>query len=787
MWSFTTVESWWRDFRYAARTLAKNPGVTTVALIALAIGIGANTAVFTLVHAAFSFDYGGVEHPERLVMIQPGDALRDAEFASLFFDPRELRAQVKSIGQVAAVAMASMNVSSSTALPERAFGAIVSTNAFELIGRRPSLGRGFTEQDRAAPVVVISDRLWETRYGKDPSLVGKSVRVDDVLRTVIGIMPPGMRFPENADVWIPLDPAANRRLPLLFGRLAAGATIDHARAELDGVARRLLNPAPKGILVEVRPLLIMYGVYAMHPLFILQMAAVGFVLLIACANVANLQLARAAARAREISIRMAIGAGRARVIRQLLIENVVLAAAGGVLGWLVALAGLRWLDWFTLQQGRPPWVDLSMNAPIFIYLAAISIGTGILFGLAPALRLARVDVNNAVKDGGAAAAGGARGRRLSNLLVIFEMALCVVLLTGAGLMIRSSLNVYGVDTGVNATNILTVHINLPAAKYPRAADEVMFHQLLNARLESLPGVESAALASALPTWGYGMFGVDCELEDASHLVTQGLAIGANYFRVMQVQPLHGRIFADSDKDSIVVNGIFAAKYFPGGDPVGKHIRIGDSWRTVAGIVPDIQQNISLERTPLIYIPYAADARREMFIAARTRVPPATLAEAFRREAQRLDSNLPLYDVRTLENRIAMNRMNVGAIGVIFGIFAAIALVLASVGLYAVSAHSVSQRTREIGIRMAMGGQSRGILALVFMQGLRQIAIGLALGLPAAMAVTRALSGALVGVSPFDPVTWMAVISILTIAGALGCAIPARRALRVDPVEALRCE
>ncbi|HTS75589.1 MAG TPA: ABC transporter permease [Bryobacteraceae bacterium] len=786
VWSFTTLESWWRDFRYGARTLAKNPGVTAVAVIALAIGIGANAAVFTVVKAAFSFD-GGVEKPERLVLLQPGDALRDAAFAQLFFDPRELRAQVRSVRQIAAFSMASMNVSGSAGLPERYFGAIVSPNTFEVMERRPALGRGFTEQDLAAPVVVLSDRAWRELCGADPGVIGKNMRVDDVLRTIVGVMPPGIMFPENADVWIPLNPATAQRLPLIFGRLADGATLATARTEIDGVVRRILNPAPQGPLIEVEPLLEIYGVYASRPLFVLQMVAVGFVLLIACANVANLQLARAAVRAREISIRMAIGAGRARVIRQLLIENVVLAIAGGLFGWLTALGGLRWMDRLTLQQGRPPWVTLAMDAHVLLFLGAVTLGTGILFGLAPALRLARVDVHRAVKDGGAAAAGGARGRRLSSALVIFEMALCVVLLAGAGLMIRSSLHVYGMDTGVNSSNVLTVHINLPQAKYPRPDDEILFHRLLQARLASLPGVESVALASALPTWGYGIFGVDCQFEDATHAVVQGLLTGADYFRVMQAEVLHGRIFSDSDRDAIVVNGIFAARYFPGGDPVGKHIRIGDSWRTVSGIVPDIQQSISPQRTPLVYIPYAADPRREMFIAARTRVPPSSLAAAFRSEVQKLDSNLPLYDVRTLENRIATNRLEVGAIGMIFTVFAAIALALASVGLYAVSAHSVSQRTREIGIRMAMGGAPAKILRLIFVQGLRQIALGLALGLPASMALGRALRGALVGVSPFDPLTLLGVVAILAVAGALGCAIPARRALRVDPVEALRCE
>jgi len=364
-----------------------------------------------------------------------------------------------------------------------------------------------------------------------------------------------------------------------------------------------------------------------------------------------------------------------------------------------------------------------------------------------------------------------------------------VLLAGAGLLIRSSLNVYNASTGVNSANVLTAHINLPEAKYRHPEDQVAFHGQLKQRLESLPGVESVSIASALPTWGYGMSTISCEIEGEyiQNPIVQAVTIGSDYFRVMQVTPVHGRVFADSEKEAIVINGIFAAKYFPGEDPLGKHIKLRETWRTITGVVPDIQQNISPDRLPLIYVPYAADPRREIFIAIRTQVPPSTLAEASRREVQTIDPDLPLYDIRTLENRISTTRLNVGALGVIFTIFAAIALVLASVGLYAVSAHSVSQRTREIGVRMAMGGSSHSIFALVVAQGMWQIGIGLALGLPAAIGVTRVLRGSLVGVSQFDPVTFIGVIATLAIAGALGCAIPARRAVRVDPVVALRCE
>ena len=437
-----------------------------------------------------------------------------------------------------------------------------------------------------------------------------------------------------------------------------------------------------------------------------------------------------------------------------------------------------------------------MDVKAFVYLAAISIGAGILFGLAPALRLSKVDVSNAVKDGGQSAAGGVRGRHLAGLLVIFEMSLCVVLLAGAGLLIRSTLKLYATSMGVDITNVLTMHINLPEAKYPRGEDEAAFHERLKTKLQSLPGVEVTSLASNLPGGGWMNMAFE---PDAGHLADVGaLAVGSDYFRLMRVGPRRGRVFDRSDQGAgppvVIVNESFAARYWPGEDPIGKRLRLARSgvlqpWSTVVGVVPDIQQNFRrpLERDPLLYLPYTAQPQRITFVVARTTVPPASLMDAFRREVQSLDEDLPVYDLRTLEDRIAQNRLNVTSIGTLFTIFAVIALVLASAGLYGVMAHSVSRRTREIGVRMAVGGSGRDILRLVFGEALRQIAIGLAVGLPAALAVTRVLRTGLLGVSPGDPITFAAVIVVLILSGLLGAALPARRAVRVDPVAALRCE
>jgi putative ABC transport system permease protein len=791
VWSFVWLESWWWDFRYALRMLARTPGVTTAAIAALALGIGANTAVYTIVSKAFSFDIG-VDRPDRLVLIGISPA-HLAEFSKNLFDPRVLRARVTSLDRVGAFRYGPVTLSDAAGPVERYSCFEISAGGIQMLGRPPLLGRVITADDErtGAPLVMLSHGVWQDRYGADPSVIGKTVRVDEVARTIVGVMPAGMRFPEDTALWIPFSREARRNDPMLFARLTDGVTLPRARSEIEAFARSLIGgrAATREPLVDVQPVLMLYGVYAARPLFIAQLVAVGFVLLIACADVANLLLGRAVVRGREISIRMAIGAGRARILRQLLVESAALAMAGGLIGWMIALAGLRWFDQATAKMQRPAWMDFSMNPHVLLYFAAITIGASVLFGLAPALRLARVDVNHSIKDGGQGASGGTRGRSIGNVLVAFEMALCMVLLAGAGLLIRSSLNVYRAPIGVDPSNLLTMQIDLPEGKYRRDEEQVAFHQQLKTRLESIAGVEGAALASALPTWGFGMARFQCELEGSRVAIpaVEGLAISANYFRVMRAELRRGRAFQAHEAGTVIVNEAFASEYFAGADPIGKHLRIGQEWLTVIGIAPNIQQDFRrpAERVPLIYMLYDASPQRSIFVTARTRVPPTGLAEAFRQELRSLDEDLPAYDLRTLDSRIAQNRLNVGSISALLTIFAGIALVMAFVGLYAVVAHAVSQRTQEIGIRMAMGAAPRDVLALVFVQGLRPATVGLLVGLAAALAVTRVLRMTLVGVSANDPATFAGVILVLATACVLGCAIPAWQAVRVDPVAALR--
>ena len=580
MWAFAALESWWMDIRYAFRTLAKNQGVTLVAVVALGLGIGANTAVYTIVRGALSFD-AGIGDVERVVVASATDALgRNVLSRS---DPalRSFRSQLKPVVDLAAYRYHVVNVSDKSGLPERYSCAEMSANGFAVIGRRPLIGRSFDVDDErpgATPILMLTHHAWQDRYGKDPAIIGRVIRVDEVPRVVVGVMPPGMRFPEDIDIWVPLTASrANDGDPTLFGRLAEGVKLATVRSAMDTIARRLANKYSdtfKGLEFNVSPVLIMYGAYAMRPFLMVVLCAVGFVLLIACANVANLLLARAAVRSREISVRIAIGAGRARIIRQLLVESVVLSLAAGVLGWMLARAGLHWFDSAFLTFRTPSWLDLSMNTKVFVYLAAISIGTGILFGLAPALQLAKVDVNNAIKNGGHGAAGGTRGRRLSSMLVVLEVTLCVVLLVGAGLMIRSAIKLYRTPLGVNTANVITMRIDLPEAKYPRPDDEISFHKRLKTRIESLPGVEASALASNLPSWGWIDFTSEVEgapLDDRGEPPNvHGLVVSADYFRAMQVSPRRGRLFTESDEASrspaVIVNESFAARVLAGTRP-----------------------------------------------------------------------------------------------------------------------------------------------------------------------------------------------------------------------------
>ncbi len=798
------------DIRLSFRTLAKSPGFTAVAVTMLALGIGVNAAVFTLTNAILFKGFPLVDRNDRIVYISGNGCCVS------YPDFEDYRAQAKSFEGMAIVHGVAKILSDQSGFPARYDATEVSAGTFTLAGQRPVIGRDFTPSDEAPgaqPVAILSYGFWERRYGKDPAVIGQTVRMNGLPTTIIGIMPQGFSFPQTTDLWVPLVQTPNvlkrenRDTWFVFGRLADGVTIETARAEIQTIARRIAAAYPLTNR-DFIPRIQNFHEFFIGPnaitLYGSMWGAVGLVLLIACANLANLLLARAIGRSREAAVRIALGAGRWRIIRQFLIESVMLSGLGGLAGWWIARWGVR--AYQLAMASKASWLilDYSMDHRILAYLIAISIGTGLLFGLAPAARLSKLDVNSMLKDGSRGATGGGRGKHLSALLVTGEMALAVVLLAGAGVMIRSFLKIYSADVGVKTENILIGSLGLPAEKYPRAESQVSFFDRLKTRLESIPGVESVAIAERLPTSGsrllpYELAGAP-PVEDQRRPRLSALVIGPSYFQTLGAAVLSGRDFNAFDGASgvpvAIVNQRFASQYWPGEDALGKRLRFfngktPEPWLTVVGVASNIVQNDTTRQQfdPLVYLPYRQQPQAGMWVLARTRVPPGSLGTAFRREVQALDSDLPIYGPFAMTDRLQMywEYWDSRFYGILFLIFAAIALLLASIGLYAVIAHSISHRTQEIGIRMAIGATARDILKLVFRQGMLPLGVGLIIGLAASLAVNRILKSELVQVSPTDPLALFIASATLVLSATLGCLIPARRAMRVDPVVALRHE
>lgn len=818
-------ESLAQDVRYAWRGMRRSPVVTVVAVTTLAVSIGVNATVFTLTNAFFK-GYALVDEGERILYLRSQNTNRpDAHYAVSYPDYQDWRAQTTSFQDMGACRdVARVSLNDDTAGPETLWAVQVSANTFELIRQTPLIGRTFASADEApgaAPVTILTYGLWEHRYSRDPNVVGRTVRINGTPTTVIGVMPQGLLFPNKQDLWMPLTaPPAERRdarnyLMFVFGRMADGVTIDTARAEMETIGRRLGTVYPQtndGFLPRVET----FGEF-FHgrslPIYEAMLGAVGFVLLIACANMANLMLARSAGRARELFVRIALGAGRWEIVRQLLVESLLLSGLGGLLGWFLAQWGVRAYVLMAFAQYHPtaspelyPWFDFTMDQRVVWYLIAISAGAGLLFGLAPASRLMALDVNSTLKDGGRGTSGGVRNRRHFSFLVAGEMAMAIVLLTGAGVMMRSVLNLYTADIGVDTARILTTYVPLqceapfcaaPDARYPDAAARIVFFDRVTTRLAAMPGVEAVALATRRPAGGASIFPYalvgDAPVEARRRPTLSALIVDSHYFQTLGVALLAGRDFNDADGASgppvALVNQRFAQQHWPGEDPLGQRLRVFDDdvpggWLTVVGVAPDIVQDFARQRIdPLVYMPYRQRAVEAMTVIARTRVPPESLAATVQREIQALDPDLPVFESLSLSPRLDGDyRFNYA---LPFVIFAAIALLLASIGLYAVIAHSLSQRTQEIGIRMAMGATAQDVLALVFSQGMRPVGAGLAAGLAASFAVTPVLRSVLVEVSPADPITFVGAPLVLMVAAMLGCLIPGLRATRVDPVIALR--
>jgi len=814
-WILTSLELWLQDARYSARTLRLNPAFAATAIAVLALGIGVNATVFTLVNAVI-FKNQPFAESDKVLYITSTEPARGGDYPGFSYpDFLGYRAQSKAFESLAAFELNGANYSDREGFAEHYRALLISANGFASIGQTPIIGRDFLPSDEApgaAAVVIVSCRVWDARYGHSPAVVGKTVRINGAPTVIIGVMGPEMRFPGDIDIWRPLVPTpdfANRgnRFLTLFGKLADGESLSSAQAEFSTIAWRLAREYPqsnKGFGAVVRS----FNQFAVrdkiHSMFLAMLGAVAFVLLIACANAANLMLGRAVGRAREISIRVAIGAGRWRVIRQLLMESVMLASAAGALGWFIAIAGARMFARAIENTGPPPWLSFSVDYRVFAYVCALSMASGILFGLAPAMRLSRLDVNAALKDGGRSAGTGLRGSLLSGFLVTVEMALAVVLLASAGVMIRGFLATAAQPIGVDTRGIAVVDVGLPSSRYAAPREQAAFFGSLRKQAAALPGARAATLASSAP--GMGSMNYLYQLEGAKPVEQRdiprvdGIVVGGQYFDVLRTGILRGRDFTEADGGvpTVIVNQLCAAKLWPGENPLGERLRLGHStrgqavdlaaqpWLTVVGVAPNIlQAGAGME--PLIYRYYRQEPQWSMVTMVSAAVPAETLGNGMRRALQSVDAEVPAARVDTLDGWIDQNRWPLRVFGTLFATFAAIALALASIGLYAVMAQTVTRRRHEIGLRLAVGAGKSGILRLVFAKGLRQLAIGLAIGLPFAYALSRVLPR-LIDIPAQDIAGILLGAAIaLSAAGILGCIVPALRAIRVDPAITLRHE
>jgi putative ABC transport system permease protein len=821
VWIWPWLQDVSQDVRFGARILAKDRRFTFAAVVALGLGMAVNNSVFMMINTAMIRDLP-FDEPRALVAVQTVD--RDGREGGIsYLDFEELKGAGHPFAGLAASASSSvgtMNVSEEGRPPERFRGSYISASAFDLLRSKPLIGRSFlAEDDRAgAPaVLMLGYGVWQSRYGGDPAVVGRSVRVNDVPSTVIGVMPRGFAFPFTAEMWQPLsllpDLAAARRdarTLTVFGRLATAADLAGARADFDRIAARLARDHPdtnKDIRLTVKPLRETYAGFA-APALMTLMGAVGFVLLIACANVANLLLARAAHRSREIAIRASLGATRRRIVRQLLIECVLLAAVAGTLGLLLSMFGVRLIavGFDTMEVGAPDrtatpyWVDLSVNGATYAFLGAMCLFATLAFGLIPALQISRIDVNHMLKDGGRSG-GGVRATRWAGALMIAELALTCVLLAGAGLLWRNFLAHYRADLVIDASNLVTMRIALPATRYGTADRRHQFLARLEDRLAGVSAFSSVAIGSDIPLVTLGgsrrQLAIDgrAPVPGETPPMVSGVSMGRRYFETAGIPLAKGW----ADPEGAIVNQRFAAMFFPNDDPVGHRIRLTrpnaagapTPWITITGVSQTLPQfgppNSGRSDEPVAYVPFRADPAPPPFVSILARGELAAVTAAMREEVRALDPNLPLYSIQTVEQAVARTRWPNRVIGTWFGLLAVIALALASVGLFAVTAHGVAERTQEIGVRMALGAQTSDVVWLFVRRTVLHLAVGLTLGLGGTLMVGQLLTIFLARTSPRDPVALTAVLILVIVVSLTACVLPARRAARVDPVVALRYE
>jgi putative ABC transport system permease protein len=802
-----------QDLRYGVRTMLRSPGLTAAAILALALGIGANTAIFSVVNAVLlrPLPYPGAD--ALLGVHQVWSTTPDEHDVLSIDDVVALREGTAGVMQVAAyVTPVGGFAVTGAGEPEQVAGTAVTAETFEVLRTRPALGRAFQAEDGrpdSQPVVVLSHALWQRRFGGDPGVIGRALTVDARPYVICGVMPAGFRFPRDAvaDLWTILRPERSSSRPPYYVRAIArplpGAGPAEVQGALAAVTRQIKEwfpDAPGDWTLASAPLKDeMVG--DARPALLVLLGAVALVLLIATANIANLLLARATARRGEMAIRAALGAGRGRLVRQLITESLVLAAAGGTFGVILSLWGTDLL--VRLGPGNLPRLhEVGIDPRVLLYTAAVTILSGVLFGLAPALQASRPALAPGL---GAAGRGGTdrAGRRLGGLLVVTEIALAVTLLCGAGLLIRSFLRLQRVDPGIDAGGVLTASISLPDVRYPDETKRSVFFRELVERAGRIPGVRAAAISMSLPPHMLVMTN-PCTVEGRplppgrNPPAVAQLLIGGDYFGALGVPLLRGRDFTPGDAagapEVAIVNRTMAVTLFAGEDPIGRRLKLGDPgpgspWVTIVGVVGDVKYT-GLDRPPepTLYTPYEQNLWwPTMFLIVRSSIDPAGLSESIRAQVAGLDPLLPVSRVRTMEELLEQSVAAPRFRTMLLGIFATTALLLAAVGIYGVLSYAVGQRTREIGIRMALGARRPQVLSLVLGQAMAQTGLGVAIGLAAAVALSRVLAGLLFGVDPIDPATFGAVTLVMAAAALLAAGVPALRATRVDPAVALRAE
>ncbi len=809
-----------QDIRFGLRMLLKSPGISIIATIALALGIGANTAIFTVVNAVLLRPLP-FPNPDSLVSVFETDLQRGLQRGSHsypnFFD---IRTQNTVFERIALYRDGNF-IMTGRGEPARLTGCVATADLLPLLGVAPMLGRTFHPDDdkpsTTGRVVILSHALFQNRFGSDQSILNQSITLDGVSFTVIGVMPPGFEFPiqnDPVELWTTIagdasgsEPVTNQRgahFLQAIGRLKPGVTHEQAQIDLAAIGARLEQQYPdtntrRSFRGESAHAALVGDVF---PMLILFLCAVAAVLLIACANVANLLLARATSRYKEMAIRTALGASRLRVIRQLLTESVLLSIFGGAIGLLLAV----WWSDLLIALGKediPRAIEVGVDWRVLAFTAGVSLITGVIFGLAPAFHSSKTELVDSLKDGSRGSSDGSRRIRLRNVLMVGELAAALVLLVVAGLLIKSLWRLQEVNSGLRPENVLTFNVGLSEVKYNFAKQSQFFIDL-KSRLESTPGVQSASTIYPLPLSG-DRFSISFQIEGrpvAPKDEPSGdfFTTGVGYFRAMGIPVIKGRDFDDRDKHGstpvIIITETFARQHFPNEDPIGKRIEPGISsienedsmMREIVGIVGDVRnRNLTTEPRSAYYVPHTQVPFSQMVAVVKTNNEPRTFIPAVTKIVAEMDQDIPLFGVKSMEEYLSASVAKPRFSSTLLSIFSAVALVLTIVGLYGVMSYSVAQRTNEIGIRLALGAQRRDVLLMVVKHGSKLILIGLGIGLALAFALTRWISSLLFGVTAKDPFTFVAVSVLLAIVALIACYVPALRATRVDPMEALRCE